>query len=115
MDKQNLLKILHLTLKKAPFDVMVTGEKQVEFREKSKWILLRLFNPDGSKRHYDAVKFTNGYGKKRPYFIAKYLGFETIFGADVVYSNGFRLEIHGESWMISLGEIIEIGNLREVA
>lgn len=29
------MEILHLTLKREPFEVMITGEKQFEIREKS--------------------------------------------------------------------------------
>jgi hypothetical protein len=107
------MKILQLTLKKAPFNVMVTGEKQVEIREKSRWMIMRLYDRNGSERKYDAVKFVNGYGKNRPYFIVEYLGFETIFGADITYSNGFHLKIDNEVWKIDLGKILETGNLRE--
>ncbi len=110
--EKNKMKILYLTLKKEPFKVMVTGEKQVEIREKTRWMTLRLYDRNGRERKYDAVKFVNGYGKNKPYFIAKYLGFETIFGADVTYSNGFHLEVNKESWMINLGGIIESGNLK---
>ncbi len=106
------MKLLYLTLKKEPFEVMVTGEKQVEIREKSKWMNMRLYDRNGHEKKYDAVKFVNGYGKNNPYFIAKYLSFETIFGADVTYSNEFHLEVNKESWLINLGEIIESGNLK---
>ncbi len=50
-------RILHLTLSKMPFEVMVTGEKSTEYREPSKWILSRLQGKD-----YDLIKFVNGYG-----------------------------------------------------
>ena len=40
------MKVLRLTLKKKAFDVMVTGEKQEEFRKYSKWIESRLFNTE---------------------------------------------------------------------
>jgi len=60
------MNILHLSIKKEPFEVMVTGEKDIEVRKISTWIDSRLFNKNGSKKHYDLVKFTNGYGKSRP-------------------------------------------------
>lgn len=69
------LKILHLSLKKEPFEVMVTGEKNQEFRKPTKWILSRLYNKDGTPKHYDVVKFTNGYGKDKPQFVCEYKGF----------------------------------------
>lgn len=55
---------------------MVTGEKREEFRKPSKWMLSRMFNKnkDGSKsfKKYDLVKFVNGYGNDKPYFIAEF-------------------------------------------
>ena len=111
------MKVLYLTLKKAPFEVMITGEKQYEIREKGSWINSRLFNPDGSKRQYDVIKFTNGYGKNRPYFIALYLGVCEISLMNEFFSNGFQLEFYDPSnprWMINLGEILETGNLKGV-
>lgn len=56
---------LKLSLFKAPFDVMVTGEKTIEVRTASEWILSRL------KANHPEVRFTHGYGKERPYFISQ--------------------------------------------
>ena len=56
------MKILKLTLSKLPFDVTVTGEKTIEYRKPSKWILSRL-----KGKHYRKIWFTNGYGKTRPF------------------------------------------------
>ena len=53
-----------MTLKAAPYEVMVTGEKKVEFRKVSKWMESRLFSKDGD-RQYDRVVFVNGY-RRRP-------------------------------------------------
>jgi hypothetical protein len=107
------MKVLYLTLKKAPFEVMVTGEKNFEIREKGKWINSRLFWPNGSNRHYDAVKFTNGYGLNRPYFIAEYKSFRQLIRANATFSNGLQLKIiNGDNfWVIDLGKILETGNL----
>jgi hypothetical protein len=100
------MKILHLTLKKLPFDVMVTGEKIIEFRKPSKWIISRL------QKQYDVIKFTNGYGKDKPYFIAKYAGYgmERV-GRSFKYSNGLTVYSGIETVKIYIGEIIEKGNL----
>jgi len=103
---------LTLTIKKAPFDVMVTGEKNFEIREKSRWMTMRLYDRNGQERKYDFVKFTNGYGKDKPYFIAEFEGFDTIFQIYTTFSNGFRLDLAGEYWRINLGEVVEAGNLR---
>jgi hypothetical protein len=60
------MKILKLTLQKQPFEVMVTGEKTSEFRRPSYWLMNRLVDKNGNKKHYDYVEFINGYflGKK---------------------------------------------------
>ena len=58
--QSNQPRILHLSLHHMAFEVMVTGEKELEFRKKSKWIEARLFNKDGSRKQYDFIKFTNG-------------------------------------------------------
>lgn len=106
--------ILHLTLSKKPLDVMVTGEKKEEFRINSDWIRSRLYNKDGTEKKYDFIKFTNGYGNHRPYFICKYIGFIECY-MDVaarVYSNGLKVEGIGKGdFIIFCGEIIEKGNI----
>ena len=107
------MKTLHLTLKKEPFDLMVSGEKKEEFRNHTRWIKSRLFNKDGTLKDYDYVKFTNGYGKNRPYFIAIYLFFKRSFATySKVYSNGFKVDVHTGDFIIYLGSIIEKGNIK---
>jgi hypothetical protein len=107
------MKILHLTLKRKPFEVMITGEKFFEIREKGKWINSRLFDENGNPKVYDLIKFVNGYGKDKPYFVAEWNGFGTCCGMDNTFSNGFHLEFNDERWIIYFGKIIEKGNLKE--
>lgn len=98
---------LHLTLHKKAFEVMVTGEKTEEFRKPSVWMHRRLIKP------YEYVKFVNGYGSHRPYFICKYLGYgfnTTAFCR--TYSNGLKVQVDVSDWVLYLGEIIEKGNLK---
>lgn len=106
-------KTLHLTLHKPAFDVMVTGEKSLEFREDTNWIRSRLFDQDGEKIRYDLVKFTNGYGKDRPYFICRLHGFwlETLY-CKLTYSNGLTIA-PGTYFILVLGPITETGNLNQ--
>lgn len=110
-------KVLHLTLSKAPFEVMVTGEKKQEFRKPSKWIESRLILDKTkvySPKEYDLVKFTNGYGKNCPYFIVEYKMWHrhSPFYKELkkVYSNGLEVLVESGDYIIHLGEIIEIGN-----
>lgn len=100
-------RILHLTISKMPFEVMVTGEKSTEYREPSKWILSRLQGKD-----YDLIKFVNGYGSDKPYFIAKFRGWEIETNPySVEFSNGLKVTTKKGTVKIYAGEIVERGNL----
>lgn len=101
-------RVLHLSLKKKPFEVMVSGEKDREYRKPTKWIKSRLFG-----KGYDIIKFVNGYGSDKPYFTCKYLGFNRSHNdCSWSYSNGLTVEIEDGDLIILMGEIIERGNLK---
>lgn len=109
------MKVLNLTLKKPPFDVMLTGEKKLEYREPTAWILSRLFDKNGTRKEYDAVKFVNGYGSDKPYFVVEFKGWQHVHfkSHTIKYSNGFELQIEeGYYIVIKLGKILESGNLK---
>lgn len=107
------MKTLHLTLKKEPFEVMVTGEKPDEYRVASAWILSRLFNKDGSYKHYDRIKFVNGYGSDKPYFITDFWGcYQNMITQSLDYSNGLRVIVARGDWVICTKTIFERGNLK---
>lgn len=109
------MKILYLSVKKEPFDVMHTGEKKEEFRKFSDWIYSRLIDKEGNARKYDVIKFTQGYGNKRPYFICKWEGFLLCYMpvAERKYSNGFTVSGYGKGdFIIYCGQIIEKGYLK---
>ena len=78
---------LKLVVSKKPFEVMKTGEKVEEFRRISKWMDSRLYNKDGTKRHYDLIQFSNGYRPDSPRFIAIYEGFDIVNNVRNSYSN----------------------------
>lgn len=109
------LRILNLTLEKKAFEVMVTGEKTEEFRKYSEWIYSRLYDyKTGQKKEYDLIKFVNGYGKAKPYFICKYEGFLQckMPKTTLTYSNGLTVSGIGKNdFIIYCGDIIERGNL----
>ena len=74
------MNILHLTLKKKWFDMILSGEKKEEYREyKPYWISRFDFHSidDYQNRAWeeemrnlpDIIHFTNGYGKHRPSFM----------------------------------------------
>lgn len=98
--------VLRLTLKKDAFEVMKTGEKMMEFRKPSRWIMSRLFvngNQNQGRRTYDAVVFTNGYGKSRPSFERKYDGCAIATEArDYAYSNGLSVRVEKGDFIIRL-------------
>lgn len=109
------LKILYLSLSKEPFEVMVTGEKKQEFRKPTKWIMSRLYYRDGTEKHYDVIKFTNGYGKDKPSFCCEFLGFEVMCGpvGRFKYSNGFEVDLEAGDVVISCGKIGIRRNLKK--
>jgi hypothetical protein len=101
---------------------MVTGEKTEEFRDtgfpwRNKWIHSRLFewNPESDNedgydvRQYDAVEFTNGYGKDKPRFTAEFKGVEYVEHVERGYSNGLTIDRWGQ-YAIKLGKILSIEN-----
>lgn len=103
------MKILRLTLRKIPYDVMVTGEKTFELRKSSKWIMSRLVNKDGSDKEYDLVAFKNGYRKDSPCFYTEYKGFYE--WKDLTqhqkFSNGLVVRITARDIIIKLGKVVE--------
>lgn len=105
------MRILHLSLNPEPFEVMVTGEKSNEYRKSSFWIKSRLFKGNIPKK-IDYVKFVNGYGSQRPYFIARFEGFHKAkINYTMKYSNGLKIQIRKGDFNIKLGTIIEYGNI----
>jgi len=101
-------RILHLSLNKKAFEVMITGEKKEEFRKNSDWIRSRLFDKDGNEKQYDYIKFTNGYGVDRPCFICQYIDFVECYMdvAERKYSNGLSITGIGKGdFIIFFGEI----------
>ena len=99
--------ILYLTLKKPQFQVTSIGEKKTEYRRHSAWIKSRLEN-----RNYDVVKFVNGYGSDKPYFIVQFLGYQIETKSHTIkYSNGLTVNVTKGDYSITLGEIVEKGNI----
>ena len=97
---------LRLTLSKKPFEVMMTGEKVIEYRRSSQWIKSRLFNKQGKPRVYDTIEFVNGYGKDRPRFTVAYKGFTLVDSVNETFSNGLSVVINEPVYAIYCGEII---------
>ncbi len=99
-------KILFLTLKKQQFQVTFSGEKKYEFRRPSKWIESRLIGKD-----YDYVKFTNGYGSDKPFFVCELLGWTKATPKTLKFSNGLIVDVKHGYYQIDLGKVVESGNI----
>ena len=122
------MKILHLTLKKKWFDMILSGEKTEEYRELKPHWMDRLTHFDNKwhrkyreyaienlkgnnmqvwKYEYDCIRFTNGYSPNSPSFDIEY--------TTLSVGNG-RSEwgaVDGvEYFVISLGKIISTKNIK---
>jgi len=88
-------KVLHLTLKKEWFDLILSGDKIIENREiKNHWTQ-RL-----EDKKYDYIHFVNGYGKHRPWMDVK--------------MKGIVKDREAGLYKIHLGEILRKGNINEI-
>jgi len=73
-------KILHLTLSKNWFDMILSGEKTDEYREiKPYWIKRLMVGPDEFKE-FDIIRFKNGYSKNCPQFDIEFKGIRIGYG-----------------------------------
>lgn len=110
------IKILHLVLKREPFEVMVTGEKKNEYREPSDWIKSRLFDKEGNRRAYDFVCFRLGYRKFSPFFYVEYLGFTIANKTEYLkFTNKLHVKVNPGDYIIRLGEIKNHDEVIEIA
>ena len=95
------MKILHLTLKKKWFDMILSGVKKEEYRECKPYWNIRL-----SKKKYTHIKFTNGYGSDKPAFIIELK--EILRSLGIIEWGAPEAEI---VYILRLGSIIEKFNL----
>jgi len=119
------MKMLHLTLKKKWFDMIASGEKKEEYREIKPYWIARLVDGLGhptnyetvhgfsfmwkgvgpfsmdSAEFYNAVKFTNGYGKNSPTVTLEVKDIVADFGKEK-----WGAELHKPYFVIKLGNII---------
>jgi len=126
-EKNKIMKILRLTLKKKWFDMILSGEKLEEYREVKDYWAVRLLNGfsktdihfhlselkepyettagntlfDAIKKDFDAVQFINGYAKNAPSFTIECKGIE-IGKAKPEWSDNWE----GNVFVIKLGKII---------
>ncbi|MFT6841817.1 MAG: hypothetical protein ACJASR_000579 [Psychroserpens sp.] len=107
--------VLTLTLHSEPFNVMITGEKSIEYRDDCLWARSRLLIKGSSEyRNYDLVLFINGYGAHRPFFYAEFKGIERVerLEEEITYSNGLKVgPTLNPIYKIFLGEVRRSGHL----
>lgn len=91
---------------------MVTGEKSIEYRKPTNWLLSRMYAANRERKLYTHVKCVNGYGNDKPYFIAELKMTEiNIYPHVSKFSNGLIVNVDTNDWLFHLGSIIETGNL----
>jgi len=112
-------KTLHLALKKKWFDMILSGEKKEEYRDKKTYwcrILCEGFSEaekNGKayfsypQKDFDFIHFTNGYGAHRPQIIVECMGISLDSGKVEWGFDGQE-----KCFVISLGKIIETKNIK---
>ena len=83
-------KVLHLNLYRKYFDQILKKEKIIEYRDITPYWSKRL-----EGRHYDVIKFRNGYRKDAPEMVVEYKG----------------MYINDSEYAIVLGNILETKNV----
>lgn len=100
------MEILHLTLKKKWFDMILSGEKKEEYREIKPYWLKRL-SKNGFLKEFSFVKFKNGYSKNAPEITMEVLSISINWG---VYEWG--AENDNKYFVIRLGQKISQRNIK---
>ena len=95
------MNILHLTLKKKWFDLILSGKKTEEYREIKPYWEKRLMG-----KTYDKVIFRNWYGNYAPWFAIELKGITQGIG-----KSEWGAEEGKTYFVLSLGEIINIKNI----
>lgn len=112
------LKILKLTLNKKWYDMILSGKKKEEYREIKPYWVKRLYDKEEGANcrelldmcipnrfnpiKFDAIRFTNGYGKSRPSFLIELKWFNVCDGIEKWGAKGDDLY-----FTFGLGEIIK--------
>lgn len=114
------MKILHLTLKKKWFDMILSGEKKEEYREVKDYWMKRLTGIQGCGTSYnytilhnagypalnfDVVLFKNGYSKNARTILIEFKGLEVKEGKKKWGASNYKV------FSLKLGSIIETKNI----
>ena len=99
------MKILHLTLMKKWFDLILAGKKRVEYREIKPYWTKRLLDENGKPKKFDIIYFKNGYSKGCRKMGVEWKGMDVVKGKKKG-DNGEELE--GKRWYgILLGKVVK--------
>lgn len=122
------MKVLHLTLNKKWFDMILSGEKKEEYREiKGYWanrflckigLSPQFFGPNFSRKNrmvipkgyykqFDFIEFSNGYSPSQPKMVIKCQGIEIKQGI-----KEWGAEEGVEYFVLKLGEITDTKNCK---
>ena len=100
------MKILNLTLKKRWFDLIASGDKTREYRDDKPYWQKRLLNPDDMPKHFDIVRFKNGYGKTVPTIDVEFKGISFTGPEWCTPKHGEILT--GDTIVILLGQVLNL-------
>lgn len=108
--------ILHLTLKRKWFNMILGGEKKEEYREVKHYWIKRLTNQndDGSVngnefyKRYDVVEFRNGYGENVDSFQIECKGIK-IGPLNNKWCDDWQNEV--DVFVITLGKLIRVNKI----
>lgn len=99
-------KILHLTLKKKWFDMILSGEKKEEYRAIKKYWQRRFCSTIDYTytqfKEFDIIRFTNGYGKDKPTFDIELKEIVVDFGIEE-----WGGEYNEYYYVLKLGEVVK--------
>lgn len=117
------MKILHLTLKKKWFDMILSGKKKEEYREVKEYWMKRIAGIEGcgtnynfqllcvagfneTKQIFDKIVFKNGYSKAAPEFTIECKGVIVDQGKKQWGAPDYR------TFVLKLGKILETKNCK---
>ena len=87
---------------------MVAEEKNFEYRKPGDWIKSRLIG-----KSYSLIKFTNGYGGDKPFFICAFKGHQILNKNKEVSYGDHSIPVEKGDFIIEIGNIIKAGNLKD--
>ncbi len=104
-------KILHLTLTRKWFDMILSGEKKEEYRDQKRYWATRLIEsgkcPYYTFKDFDCILFRNGYAKDAPEMYVEFKGTTMDRGRKDWGA------VEGEHYyVIKLGKVISTTNIK---